>query len=94
MKRSQLAREVHKRTGHGTTASISQLLGPEDQEPAGSNTKFMAAIHDVLGWPPPVDEAGPGQDELRDRLMRAWPTLTDADREMIDIIVERSKRRS
>lgn len=85
MSRAELARAAGT-----TTATISQLLGPESDPPTESSSKLLPAINRALGLPDLFD-GNPDVviDNLHDELTRAWPTLDATERAVIAMIVAR-----
>ncbi len=80
-----------------TTAAITQLLGREDELPKkATSTKLKPKIHEALGWPPPSDEdeGEPAADALQEKLLRSWPYLDATDRNVIDMLIERHKKKT
>lgn len=80
--RTQLAKAVRV-----SPQAISELLGRADSEPEESASKLVDAINEFLGIVRPV--ADDTDDELRARVIRAWPKLDANDREMIRLVLER-----
>lgn len=92
MTRTELAKAVNV-----STAAITQLLGREDEQPKKtSSTKLKPSIHEALGWPAPTDDADeePPRDPLQAKFLRAWPHLDDTERQLIELIVERHKKKT
>jgi hypothetical protein len=92
MKRTDLAKAIDV-----STAAITQTLGREDRPPTkASSTRLMFAIHEAIGWPPPADDdkAKEEGDPLRARLLSTWPYLDDTERQFLELIVERHKKKT
>jgi hypothetical protein len=71
-----------------STATLSDLLGREDEIPPPSNTKLMPAINKTLGIaPPPVCDPSDKLSQLIDRLRDRWARATPHERNIIEVVL-------
>lgn len=67
-----------------STATITDLLGPEDEMPVASNSKLLPVINKVFGIaPPPVCQPDDELDQLVDRFRSRWAKMTPRDRRFL-----------
>lgn len=67
-----------------STATLSDLLGPEDAAAAPSNTRLLPAINKVFGIaPPPVCDPTDEMQQLVEKFRRAWQQATPNERALV-----------
>jgi hypothetical protein len=67
-----------------STATLSQLLGPEDEVPPPSSSVLLPAINKALGIdPPPVCDPDDEMQQLVERFKRAWARATPRERNVL-----------
>jgi hypothetical protein len=65
-----------------TTSTITQFLGPDDEDPMPSNSALLPAMNKALGIaPPPVSDPASPLSQFKDRLDERWNQLSDRGRE-------------
>lgn len=67
-----------------STATLSQLLGPEDEVPPSSSSVLLPAINKTLGIePPPVCDPNDEMQQLVERFKRAWTRAIPRERTVL-----------
>jgi hypothetical protein len=73
-----------------STATLSDLLGPEDEIPRDSNSALLPALNKVLGLaPPPVCDPTEELSQLVDRFRARWAEATPRERDALIALLAR-----
>lgn len=79
MSRAELSRRCEV-----TDAAITNLFSEEEGK-IQIQSRIVPQVHEAIGWPAPLPPEAVAEDDpdtLRNELQRAWPSLSDDEREI------------